>query len=80
MEEFNEKRIQILPIILTERAYLPSKEVTNPKRLKSCSSVRVRAQNLYVFREWDDNLALKLSPISHFIALALDWKEGKEEE
>jgi hypothetical protein len=46
VEEFNEKRIQILPIILTERAYLPSKEVTNPKRLKSCSSVRVRAQNL----------------------------------
>jgi hypothetical protein len=46
VEEFNEKRIQNLPIILTERAYLPSKEVTNPKRLKSCSSVRVRAQNL----------------------------------
>jgi hypothetical protein len=46
VEEFNEKRIQILPIILTERAYLPNKEVTTPKKLKSCSSVRVRAQNL----------------------------------
>ena len=39
---------QILPILLTEKAYLPSEEATFgfPKRLKLCRSGRERAENL----------------------------------